>query len=177
MKKTVELIVHFDKRNYLSALVIMPTMILLMMIGLFVFLQANITFPGLFFLNILIPFFVKAFLYVCIGLFLLLLIYAPFFLKYKGPAAILDKNGIWIKHYNFIPWENIEEFTSYSVVEATEFIGIQVKDVGKLSKQSSWDGKLRIFWTKFSGNYHITLSNLDTQYEDIIIFAHRYLKG
>ncbi|MCK4650989.1 hypothetical protein KAT08_02315 [Candidatus Babeliales bacterium] len=176
MNKTAQLVIHFEKKNSFLALIVMSVMIIVMTVGLFYFSRSNIIFfPGVSFLSFLISFVIKAVLYFGIGLFTFGIIYGLFSMQYKGPAAILDRNGIWIKHYNFIPWKNIEEFTSYPMFGTVEGIGIKVKDVEVLSKQSDWSGKLGIFWAKLFGNYHITLSNIDIKNEDIISFVRLYI--
>jgi len=176
MNKTAQLIVNFDKKNTSLVLKLMPAMVVAMAVGLFYFSNANIFFPGAPFLNFLVSAVIKTFLCFGIGLFLIGTIVAFFVARYKGAAAILDQNGIWIRHYNFIPWKNIEEFAPYMVGGKLEAIGIQVKDPKILFKQSNLGGKIGIFWTKLFGTPHITLSNLDTENETIIVFAHRYLK-
>ncbi len=185
MNKTAELVVHFNKEGYWKVLVIAPVMIVAMVALLLFYSQIHIAFPGWPLLTSFISYIisvVKTFFYIGIAFFLFILLigllYAPFFLGCKGPAAILNQDGIWVRYHNFISWKDVEEFSLYTIARTPlESIKIQVKDVTRLSKQSNWDGKLRIFWAKLFGTPHITLSNLDTANEDIIIFAQRYLKG
>jgi len=182
MSKTAQLVVKFEKENYFLGLILMPIMIMLSTVGLFALPRVNIFLLGLPLFStvaFIIVYFLKISLYFFIVFFsfgfLIGLVYSPFFMGYNGPAAILNKDGIWIKNYNFIYWEDIEEFSSYPVTGTLEAIGIQVGNVKKLSKQSNLDAKIRIFWSRVFGTPHITLSNLDTENEKIIIFAHRYL--
>ena len=177
MDKNKKLVVYFNKKSSFVALIMMLAMTSLMLFLLFSFSQANIIFfPSLPFLDFLVFSAIRVVISALIALFTLGIIYYFVGILYKGPAVILDEKGIWVKHYNFIPKESIEEFYPYQISGTLGCIGIKVKDTEFLSKQSDLNGKIGIFWAKLFNSYHINLANLDTSSEDIMIFYQRYIK-
>lgn len=119
----------------------------------------------------------KSFLWFSIIVFILGIIFVIPLLISKRPIAILDKNGIWVKHFAFIPWNDIDKFTSYLMSGSNaEVIGINVKNPKVLSKKSGLGGKMGIFWAKIFNNYHITISSVDKTNEEILCFAKQYIK-
>jgi hypothetical protein len=112
-----------------------------------------------------------------ITLFLLGFIFTLQFLKQNKPAAILNKDGIWVNYYNFISWQDIDDFDTYMYKNLPiEFISISVKDIHKLSKNASLYGKIGIFWSKIFGYPPITLAGLELENDEIITFAKQLLK-
>lgn len=99
------------------------------------------------------------------------------FLRNKKPLAILSDKGMWINHYNFIPWHEIEDVGAYTILGTPlEVIGVRVKNSTQLYKQASLAGKAGFFWaTAFGCRYHITLANGAVSDEQIIRYAKRYL--
>lgn len=126
---------------------------------------------SLYFCNL--GFFVNSLLISLALFFLIGFFYASIVLKYNKPMAILDENGIWIKDYGFIDWNNISAMKTFiAPMTPIEVIGINLKDIAIQYKQSTWQGKLNFFWAKlFNRHYHIVLSNLELENYKIINFA------
>ena len=102
--------------------------------------------------------------------------YGLYIVKAKGPTVIIDKNGIWIKYYNFIPWNNIEECNPYIMFGTTEGIGLRIKNIQEAIENAERSGKLGLFWAKlFKRYYQITLSNLDISNDEILHFTKQYV--
>ena len=126
-------------------------MFIVMVIGLVYFLNENLSLVPIFpFLDFLILFSMKIMFSFGIVLFFLGLIFGVYSFFDKRPAVILDKKGIWIRYYNFIPWEDIIDFDLLVLS-----IGINVENPIRLSKKSDLRGKMGIFWSKLF-NYHHT---------------------
>ncbi|MCK5633217.1 hypothetical protein KAH94_05675 [bacterium] len=183
MNQKNKLTVYFEKKNYSRGLIVASVMILLCTVLVISYSKVNITFPSWPVLNNFtsyILFLIKAFFYFGAAFFsfalLIGLLNLPFMMRYKGPASILDENGIWVKNYNFVPWEDIEKVDLFSFGNAPKCLGIWVKDRETLSDQSNVTGKIAIFFTKIFKTPHISLGNLDKEYDELIVFAHRYWK-
>jgi len=175
VNKKNRLVVYFDKKNTRLAQFTMLAIIVALFIVLSFFSKANIVFfPGFPFLNLLTSTAIKVFIYGVIAFFAFGAIYSYFVMIEKRPVVILNQMGIWIKHYNFIPWKDIEILTSYPIAGTLEGLGIVVKNPKKLSKQSNIHGKLSMFWAKLFNSYHATLSNIDTPNEEIISFYQQH---
>lgn len=95
----------------------------------------------------------------------------------KKPVAIIDEKGIWFKDHGFVSWSDIEHIDVYTVGNTPmEVVGVRLKDITKISKQSRWPGKLRLFWSRlFKHNAHIDLSNLNISNEKIVEFARQFM--
>jgi len=91
-------------------------------------------------------------------------------------TAILDQDGIWIRFFGFIAWNEIIYFNLWKIPGTpVETIAIQVKDPKRLSQQASLSGKISLFWSKLFDNPHITLGNVTTSNEEILSFARKYI--
>ena len=165
-----ELTVPFNKESAKTGLAVCFFAIL----ALFFFLLLS---PGL--KNIFghyITLFIQSILVLGISLFLIGLISAIFLIKKVEPLARLNKDGIWVQYFGFIPWHQIDEFKEYSYKDSPIIaIGIRVKDLKALSKQASLGGKMGVFWSKIFGYPPIQLTSLAIDNEQIISFAQRFL--
>jgi hypothetical protein len=113
---------------------------------------------------------------IAISFFLIGLAYGYFF-KQDEPAAILSSQGIWIKHYGLIPWDNIIQIRTYTLPNAPlEVIGIQAKNIMSISVNASFAGKCGLFWAKLFGyQYQITLSCLALENDEVLDFARQFI--
>lgn len=96
---------------------------------------------------------------------------------YQGPAIVLDQHGLWVRHFNFIRWENVEKISPYTLWGTpTEVIGIRVKDVAAAYHNAERVGKIRIWWTKRFGSYHVnTFAQLDKSNEELMQFFQQHI--
>lgn len=128
-------------------------------------------------MNFLAAKIVKIFFYCSISLFSFALLHIPFLMLDKAPLAILDQEGISVKHFGFIAWNEIEKFTLHQPPgKKKSSIEINVKNPNLLSKQADWQGKLSLFCGKIVGNYHMTFSNINIQNQKVKSFAQQYIK-
>lgn len=88
---------------------------------------------------------------------------------------ILNKEGVWIQYHGWISWNNIEEIFIYRI-STTPMEGIAIDFCNPLlvSKQSSFLGKIRLFWPRIFKYPHVILTNLDIENEVIISFSRRF---
>lgn len=99
----------------------------------------------------------------------------------KKPIAILNHQGIWLKHYGLIPWNNvlaIEEYRIHKSVRASRNmwgLGIRLKDINPVMAQTSWMRKKLLKWSQRSGLYDIVLSNIDIEHKEVIRFAQPFM--
>ena len=120
-------------------------------------------------------------LQIILGFFLVLFIFALIFYFYlqrkNEPVAILNEEGIWVQHFGFIPWNEVEEVAPYINPGAPLIsVGIRVKDPAKLSAQAHFFGKCGVFWSKRFGYPPIILAALDVDNDQVISFAHRFIR-
>lgn len=171
MEDEQKLIVPFNTSTYRTALLIMP----FIMGALYLLLTNANLLQNI--LGIYLTFLIQALLSIVLCMFLAAYINLFFLIKSDSLAAILSPDGIWIKDFGFIFWQDIHEFGPY-IVTTTPIInlGIRVKDISKLSKQASFNGKCAIFWSKIFGYPPIILSNLALENEQILCFAMRHLR-
>lgn len=109
-------------------------------------------------------------------LFLIGFIYAIYTLISNKPLAVLSQEGIWIHHYNFIPWQDIAVIDSYTMPGMPlQVIGIRFYDIKKNYAAASLSGKIAFFWAKlFDYPFHITLSNVGMDHDQLLCFVKRY---
>lgn len=100
-----------------------------------------------------------------------------FFWNLEKPAAILSSEGIWLKDFGFIPWDNIAEINVYRIpTTPIDVIVVRLKDVTSISNQASFGGKCALFWAKiFKYKYHITLSCLALENDEIVAHAKHFM--
>ena len=170
MKKAVRIVARYDKKNSTISLIAMFVMIIFMTILLLFFKESTFRlFTNIPIIDHAIVRVTRFFLYFGIIFFSLCIGLAVYLLYSTDAVLVLYENGIWIKHHNFISWNNIEEIDSYTIVSSMKAIGIKIKDVDLIYKQSSVSGKLNLFWAKlFKRYYQITLSNLDISNDDLL---------
>lgn len=94
------------------------------------------------------------------------------------PAAILDSEGIWIKEFGFIEWNYISKIDTYRYRDNVllESIAIDVDKNFPLSRQATWSGKMRIFWSKLFGYPAILISSITIPNHEVIEFAQQFIK-
>jgi hypothetical protein len=177
MEENKQLIIPFDKKTFMQGMVIMPVMVIAIQFLLYMIPSINVrAFSWESFIELFILLLIKSFLYFFTGVFTLTAVYAIFCIYRNKPTAILDENGIWINHFGFIPWNDIDKITLYPLDYGNiNLIGIMVKDPKMISKQSDWEGKLNLFWAKIFGYYHIRISHTSAN-ESILSFASQYVK-
>jgi hypothetical protein len=169
MKK---LIVPFNKQQAQLLLTVCPYMVAFLCLLLLAAFGIEIIFG--YYVRIII----QSILFSCIVLFLILFAYSSVQLHNDEPLAILDEQGIRIKHHGFIPWGNISEFAPYKVPGAPiEVIGIRVKNIPFFSKKTPFGLKSGMFWSKIFGYPPISLASLDMDNNQIVSFAQQFLKN
>jgi hypothetical protein len=165
------LIVPFDKKNNQKCLIMAP----LLIAGCILFLKMNLFLKNIFGLNITMI--VQSIIIVVMIMFVIMFFSALFLLQSTKPAAILDKNGIWLAYFGFISWSQVDQIYPYLIMGTPmEVIAIQVKDVRLLFKQASLGGKISLFWSKIFGGPHITISNTALSSKDIFSFARNFIQ-
>jgi len=102
-------------------------------------------------------------------------IYSLYRIARIAPMAVINQNGIWIKQFGIIPWNNIFEVTAFPAPNAPS-IGIQVRDAALLSKQASIAGKLIMFESKMLHCPTIVIDNLEVNSQTIISFANEFIQ-
>lgn len=104
-------------------------------------------------------------------------IFFSYIFTYEGPAIALDQRGIWVRHFNFIPWENVEKIGIYTLWGTpTEVIGVRIKNVAPAYHNAERIGKIRLWWTKRFGSYHLgTLARLDVNNEEVMKFIEQHI--
>lgn len=166
-----KIIVPYNKENIhfvINFLWVIPSILLFILLKIH---QSNAISSSL------LLYIVQATLIFLILIFLIAYISAFHYLRSNKPLAVLGDEGIWINHYNFIAWQDIEDVNSYTIPGTPmQVVGVRVKNSNAVSKQASLAGKIGIFWARLFGyHYQITLSNMAMDNEQIIVFAKRYL--
>jgi hypothetical protein len=92
------------------------------------------------------------------------------------PMAIISPNGIWIKQFGTIPWNNVLAVKPYlgTTPLSSESIGIQARDITLLSKQATITGKLMILQSKISNCPTIIIDNIELKAETVVNFANQF---
>ena len=94
-----------------------------------------------------------------------------YLLQSKIPDLIIDKAGIRIKVFNFIPWDNIEDVFPVYGPSTLSCIAIKLKNKKLAYKEADILGKVGIFNNSLvTKKYNITVSNLDISDEEIFRF-------
>lgn len=168
-----ELVITNNKVVQRNGLIIMSVAIALCS-GAFLFTR-SIKSSWLF-VNALIAFF-QFFLAVMIVLFILGLFFGALEFINNKPAAVINKKGMWVKHFGFIEWDNIQQVEIYKVYNTPmESVGIRVKDTQLLSRQAQFFGKMAVMWSKIFGYPPILLSNLECENRHVVCFANNFIK-
>jgi hypothetical protein len=112
----------------------------------------------------------------CLGGTIVYLFYAAYRFNRKSPMAIINQEGIWVKQFGIIPWNNIRTIER-PVINGMliEALGIQVKDTQLLSKQASINGKLIIFESKIIKCPTIVMDNIELTFDEIADFANQFM--
>jgi len=166
-----------------SELIIYPDMPLMwraLAITLAMSLVAGALFATTFWFPYFLPSFMVLLIQILLGLFTLVLfgsgIAGVFVLMDKRPLAILNQEGIWVKYYGFIPWDQVLEMAPYTIATTPILaLGIRIRDVSLLSKQAMITAKWGLLSAQFFGYPHITLANMTHGYEEIMLFARKYM--
>jgi hypothetical protein len=126
------------------------------------------------FLGHYITFFMQSIIILILIMFIIGFI-SGIFMNKTEPAARLTQEGIWVKHFGFILWSEIDIFDYYKFPGAPLIgIGIRVKNNKKLAKQASFNGLMGIFWSKIIGYPPIIIFNTSIDSEEIMAFARRF---
>ncbi len=129
---------------------------------------------------------VKIFILGVLGCLLIFLLIRLFqFLKLyisKTPAMIINSEGLWIKEFGIIPWQNItqiEEYNPFKVPFGFEnnmsALGINLHDTALVLENASPIGKRALRLALYSKKHHITLMDMDTQVHEIVNYAHQFM--
>lgn len=164
-----ELIVPFNKEATKIGLIICSIMIGVLGYSWYMSFRLD-TFFGFFISQI-----IRSILFFTLILFTIGVIYGLFMQKDSDPAARLSSDGIWVKHFGFIPWSEIEQFGEYAIAGTPMVaIGIRVKNLKLLSKQATLSGKSGVFWSKIFGYPPIIISNIALDNDQVIGYARRF---
>jgi hypothetical protein len=156
------MIIYLDKKDLSELKYLWPYII----IGIFF----NYCFISYF---ITIPNWVSFIVIFLLGSFFL---YAWWLVNDPEPIAILDFKGIWLPRHGLIHWTEITELSKLKTPGVTHrVIGIRVKDLHKIGKQSTYTGKWCIFWSFLSPYPPIIIANPDININDIISFANKWM--
>lgn len=170
MVNKLELIVPLNKKNIQLMIIIAPCMIA----ALFWWLSICIKFENIF--NYYLISLAKLSIIGSILMFLIGFIFAIFLIQDNEPAAVLNEDGIRVKYFGLIAWENIDKMEPYKLIKSSvESIGIRVKNVS-LYNQATLSGKSILLWSKIFGYPPIILSNLALENFEVINFANRFIK-
>ncbi len=115
-----------------------------------------------------------------IGIHTVLMIPSLFYmykvLHTSEPAAILSEEGLWIRGYGSVPWNNISEFDMpYIMNFPTETIIVGLKTTKSVFAQAGFYEKINFVWAKIFGYTPVRLSNLDLPCQTVIDFAQQFL--
>lgn len=168
MEYRQELKVGFDKKTISMGLFYMAPF--MMFVFGFLFYQS---------LNLygIIGFIVQTVIMFFIIIFSIVMIHSLILYYTNAPAVIINKDGIDLRYYGFIPWNEVAQLERYRYKDSPmESIAINVNNLTKLKKQSTLSGKIGIFWSQRFNTPHISLANLDLPNDEILIFAHRFYK-
>jgi hypothetical protein len=165
-----ELIIPFDKASIKMGFKICP--ILIGILGVLLYLSAGLrTILGHY-----ITFFIESILVLLIIIMIMTLIHTFILSKSNEPQARLNEKGIWIKYFGFVPWHEIDELSEYRVPGTPlATIAIYVHNLKKISKQASFNGKLKVFWSKIFGYPAIIIADMTMDNDQVISFAHRFM--
>lgn len=159
-----QLVAYVNKAALKQALLIVPPMVLAF--GLWFWL--------IFGVEKLIGYYMRVLIQCAIACPIVILlfgfVYSCLVIHDKSPVVIFSSEGVWTAYHGYIVWQDICWFGLYRS-DGIPYIAIRVRDVTKLSKQSTLGGKVRIFVAKTFGNPPIMLSNLTLSNEQIISFA------
>ncbi len=164
-----EITIPFQKEGMKTGLSICFLMIIFFL-GLFYMSSDLYKFLGHY-----ITFFLQSIIVITTLLFLVVFIYGILQNKKLEDLARLTHQGIWVRYFGFIPWTDIVVLDKFQYGTPLISIGIRVKDLEKLSKQASFNGKMAIFWSKFFGYPPIIIANTQMDNEQIIAFARRFI--
>ena len=180
MNNRSRLIINFNKKIIVNILFVFGVLIII----LFLFLSSAVSF------------FIKALIFLFLSLLLLTFVY--YFLEFVRsfrPIASMTSNGIWLRYFNFIPWNNIEsidlsfqgfipKFSEKYLGEQDKVIKIKFKNISEI-KNITFMGKISLFWPKIFKIQHVTLVPriqdivLDETFVDgceVLKFANQYIK-
>jgi len=185
-----ELVIPFDAANARTLLTFIPTYIGLATVLFFALHLLIIPKLSLYFFydflisNIVIGFFILCMYiseFIC-GFLVIMLGYMYFDaandMRNKLPVAILNTQGIRTHRHGVIAWKDVQDFALLKGVPPGNGramgIGIQIKkdSLSVIHKQSSWTGKLVLFWAKrFDTKYQISLLSSSFSMKDVISFV------
>lgn len=97
--------------------------------------------------------------------FTLTFLYTLWFILFNNkPAVILNPEGIWVDHFGFIEWNDVQscEFYKHPGIPL-ESVSIVVKDVKKLSRQANIAGKITIMCSRLFHFPYILISNVTVE--------------
>lgn len=139
-----DLIISFDKKQLKLSLVILICS--MSVIFLFILFFKHIAIIKLLF-NVI---FICSVLGISFGIYMVYM---------DGPIAVLNKEGIWLFTYGFIPWGNIKEVKRIVISEPNlSMVAISFKDAKLAFKNFNMIGKISFFWSKIFYKNHIFFS-------------------
>lgn len=167
-----ELVVSYDMQPFQTGII--------MLLGVTIFMSLIAWASSYFY--ILIGAYLTRVITLClwgmVAYFALTLFYMLWFINFnKKPAAILSSEGIWVNHFDFIEWENVQGCQMYKhPVIPLESVTILVHDLKKLSRQANIAGKMAIFWSGIFNTPYILLTNVTVNSETIIAYIQAHVK-
>lgn len=182
MNNSAQLVIYSNKKNNKSNLIVLPTLIFVLTIGLDIlsnikfnlfknFLWENLSHHFYCFIVLLL----EIVIFLIIVLFVLGFLFLLFDFFSNKPVVVLNSKGLSFRYYCFVYWDDILEIQPY-YMGGGETLGIRVKNLDILFKKSKLSGKIGIFWSKIFGYHHINISNITFPNEEIISFASKYIK-
>jgi hypothetical protein len=117
------------------------------------------------------------FVTLCLTGTLIFLFYTSYRFNRKTPMAIINEEGIWIKQFGIIPWNNIH-ILEKPIIHGIqiEALGIQVRDTQLLSKQASIAGHLIILESKILKCPTIVIDTIELNFDEITNFTDQFLE-
>lgn len=171
MSDQLELVVPFDKKNVWGTLFLAP----FLMYMAYLLFQISSELKSV--MGYWISFFMKSFFASSMALFGGMFIFSIFWLAIKGPIAVLNQKGIWVRNFGFINWREISEFGIYKTPSAPiETIAIRVNNLSLLQQQATFSGKCAIFWSKIFGYPPVFLASTAARNYEILVFAKRFIE-
>jgi hypothetical protein len=164
-----EIIIPLQKEGMKAGLAVLSFMIV-MLLGFFYMSSGLYKYLGHY-----ITFFLQSIIILTVLLFLIGLICGILQSNEPEDLARLTHQGIWVRYFGFIPWDDIAILDKFQYGTPLISIGIRVKDLSKLSKQASFNGKMAIFWSKVFGYPPIIIANTTIDNETIMAFAKRFI--
>lgn len=170
-----QLVIHYQK-EYSPMFLLIMVILMLFFMSLGIMSKALIPLIGSFFTQV-----IKIGLFMIAGLFLQGLIFALTIYMSNKPLAIIDEHGIWVRYFNLIPWDCIEDIGTYRTPSTPiEVVSLKLSDYKTVFKNASLAGKIGLLFSRLFGYPPILIANMkldaDLDNETIIAFARQFIQ-